>query len=42
MKEKTDMEKLLNSFSMLENHPEPDFFQGNNDDQKKKKENTKI
>ena len=36
------MEKLLNSFSMLENHPEPDFFQDNNDDQKKKKKTQKY
>ena len=42
MKEKTDMEKLLNSFSMLENHPEPDFFQDNNDDQKKKRKHKNI
>ena len=26
MKEKTDMEKLVNSFSMLESQPDPDFF----------------
>ena len=42
MKEKTDMEKLLNSFSMLESQPDPGFFQDDNDDQKKKKKTQKF
>ena len=33
---KADMEKLLKTFSMLEIQPDPDFFQDNNDVQKKK------
>ena len=41
MKEKTDMEKLLNSFSMLESQLDSDFFQDYNDDQKKKKQKKK-
>ena len=42
MKEKTDMKKLLNSFSMLESQPDPDSFQDDNDDQKKKRKHKNI
>ena len=42
MKEKTDMKKFLNSFSMLESQPDPDFFQDDNDDKKKKRKHKNI